>query len=64
MRGATNLHVRPTRELARQIRRAAKQSGLGIGALMCRMAEDWFQRNEPEAVVAVRAFRLRDEDVA
>ena len=58
------MHMRPTRELARQIRRCAALKGLGLGAFTTLCVEEWMQRNENESFQRVRAFRLAEPVVS
>ena len=66
MRGATDIHARPTREWARQARRIAKSKGFGIGAQLVRWGDECMQRSHPECWEAVRSYRLAqaEEDAA
>ena len=50
--------MRPTRELARQIREIAQERGVGISTMMNRMVEEWMQRSsEQDRYDKVLAFR-------
>ncbi len=58
MRGAVDLHLRPTRELRRQVRRQAVREALTIGAMGAKMCEEYLARHAPvDAMESIAAYR-------